>query len=222
MTARVLVAGIGNVFLGDDAFGVEVAERLQAQEVPESVRVADFGIRGVHLAYELLENYELAILVDAAPRGGTPGNLYVIEPEVGASRHASDEPPAPLMDAHSMDPGAVLSMLESLGGSDVRMLVLGCEPADVSERMGLSEPVAAAVERAIPMILELIENETDERPQRGHGPRAKDRKGGVARDPQSDQAGDRRGPGGRGDPVSTRHRPVSEDPRHVTMGALDA
>lgn len=156
MTSQVLIAGVGNIFLGDDAFGVEVVSRLAAETLPDDVRVEDFGIRGMHLAYELLEDYELAILVDAVPRGGTPGDLYVIEPEP-----TGQEPSAQgtLVDAHGMDPGSVLSMVGTLGGH-ARVLVVGCEPADASERMGLSEPVAAAVERAVPLIMHLLENET--------------------------------------------------------------
>ncbi|MGH7848434.1 MAG: hydrogenase maturation protease, partial [Candidatus Binatia bacterium] len=74
--AKILVAGIGNIFLGDDGFGVEVARELAKRKLPESVRVVDFGIRGFDLAYALLDGYDLTILVDAAPRGGLPGTLY--------------------------------------------------------------------------------------------------------------------------------------------------
>jgi hydrogenase maturation protease len=154
VSARVLVAGVGNVFLGDDGFGVEVARRLQAAELPEGVRVADFGIRGVHLAYELLDGYQTAILVDATPRGGEPGTVYVIEPErPGASGHT-------LLDAHGMEPDAVLSMLEVLGGSDAKVLIVGCEPADVRERIGLSPRVAGAVDQAVAVVRGLVDAET--------------------------------------------------------------
>jgi hydrogenase maturation protease len=155
VSARVLVAGVGNVFLGDDGFGVEVARRLRAAELPEGVRVADFGIRGVHLAYELLDGYQTAILVDATPRGGEPGTVYVIEPErpAGASEHT-------LLDAHGMEPDAVLSMLEVLGGSDAKVLIVGCEPADVQERIGLSPRVAGAVDQAVAVVRELVDKET--------------------------------------------------------------
>jgi hydrogenase maturation protease len=156
MSGRVLVAGVGNIFLGDDGFGVEVARRLAAEELPEDVRVADFGIRGVHLAYELLDGYDTAILVDATPRGGPPGTVYVIEPEPPAARDAGDPAAAPLMDAHAMEPDAVLGLLDVLGGSGVRVLVVGCEPAEVTERIGLSEPVERAVGDAILMVRELL------------------------------------------------------------------
>jgi hydrogenase maturation protease len=151
-TPRVLVAGVGNVFLGDDGFGVEVARRLAEADLPAWVQVADFGIRGVHLAFELLDGYDAAILVDATPRGGTPGTLYVLEPEAG-----SDGGDGTLVDAHGMEPGAVLALLGALGGSPGRLLVVGCEPADVRERMGLSEPVADAVDDAVRAVRDLLE-----------------------------------------------------------------
>ena len=153
MSPRVLVAGVGNVFLGDDGFGVEVArELLLNADLPPDVKVADFGIRGVHLAYELCDGYELAILVDAVPRGGEPGTLYVIEPEP-ADDDGDEVPP---LDAHGMDPGAVLSLLGVLGGHVQRLLVVGCEPATADERMGLSPPVAAAVAPAVTLVQDLI------------------------------------------------------------------
>jgi hydrogenase maturation protease len=157
VSGRVLVAGVGNIFLGDDGFGVEVARRLADEELPEGVRVADFGIRGVHLAYELLDGYDTAILVDATPRGGPPGTVYVIEPEPPAAIQAGDPAAAPLMDAHAMEPDAVLGLLDVLGGSSVRVLVVGCEPAEVTERIGLSEPVERAVDDAVQMVRELLD-----------------------------------------------------------------
>jgi hydrogenase maturation protease len=156
MSGRVLVAGVGNIFLGDDGFGVEVARRLADEELPEDVRVADFGIRGVHLAYELLDGYDTAILVDATPRGGPPGTVYVIEPEPPAAGDAGDPVAAPLMDAHAMEPDAVLGLLHVLGANSVRVLVVGCEPAEVTERIGLSEPVERAVGDAVLMVRELL------------------------------------------------------------------
>ena len=117
----VLIAGIGNVFLGDDGFGVEVARRLAERELPAGVKVADFGIRGMDLAYELQEDYDAAVLVDAVPRGGEPGTLYVIEPELEAA--------GPVLDAHAMDPVRVLGLARTLGTLPPRVLVVGCEPA---------------------------------------------------------------------------------------------
>ncbi len=175
MSARVLVAGVGNVFLGDDGFGVEVARRLLepgAERLPAWVEVADIGIAGVHLAYELLEGYDLTILVDATPRGGAPGDVYVVEPApaqvdpaapLGARGSARGLVPGsarglvPGMDAHGMEPEAVLALVGVLGGTLGKVLVVGCEPAEVTERMGLSARVAAAVDPAVGVVRELLE-----------------------------------------------------------------
>ncbi len=149
-----LVACVGNIFLGDDGFGVEVARHLAGRELPEGVRVADFGIRGVHLAYELAEkSYPTVILVDATPRGGEPGTVYLIEPDLD---RLGDPGPA---DAHGMDPQTVFALLKTLGGKPGRVLIVGCEPATTEDEIGLSEPVAAAVEEAVKLILELVERE---------------------------------------------------------------
>jgi hydrogenase maturation protease len=148
VSGRVLVAGVGNIFLGDDGFGVEVARRLADEQLPEGVEVADFGIRGVHLAYQLLDGYDLAILVDASARGGEPGSLYVIEPTPGDGDV--------LLDGHGMQPAAVLGLLQALGGPVGRVLVVGCEPAQVQERIGLSEPVGRAVGEAVRVVRELV------------------------------------------------------------------
>jgi hydrogenase maturation protease len=163
---RVLIAGVGNVFLGDDGFGVEVARRLAGEPMPESVRVADFGIRGVHLAYELLDGYRTAILVDAVPRGGEPGTVYVIEPELA---RAGARDGHGLLDAHGMEPDAVLSMLRTLGGGDVEVLIVGCEPAEVEERIGLSELVAGSVDQAVAVVRELVDKLTAGVEQREEG-----------------------------------------------------
>jgi hydrogenase maturation protease len=143
---RILVAGIGNIFLGDDGFGCSVAQRLAADPPAEEVRVVDYGIRGMHLAYDLLDGYDAVIIVDA------PGTLRVLE--VGAD----DLGPAGV-DAHAMDPATVLGSLQALGGQLPRTLVVGCIPAELEERIGLTAPVAAAVERATVTVRELLENE---------------------------------------------------------------
>jgi hydrogenase maturation protease len=148
VSGRVLVAGVGNIFLGDDGFGVEVARQLADEQLPAGVEVADFGIRGVHLAYQLLEGYDLAILVDASARGGEPGSLYVIEP----TPDGGDV----LLNGHGMQPAAVLGLLQALGGPVGRVLVVGCEPAEVGERIGLSEPVGRAVSEAVRVVRELV------------------------------------------------------------------
>jgi hydrogenase maturation protease len=156
-TGNILVAGVGNIFLGDDAFGVEVVQHLARRTLPENVRVVDFGIRSYDLTYALMEPWELVILVDAVPRGGEPGTLYTIEPQLAQS----SEPPAESgFDAHSMNPVSVLQLVHNLGGKIGPMLVVGCEPATVDAdeggQMGLSDPVQSAVDEAICMIEELI------------------------------------------------------------------
>jgi hydrogenase maturation protease len=156
--ARILIAGIGNIFLGDDAFGVEVARQLAARALPGNVQVKDFGIRGYDLAYALLDGYDLVILVDACPRGSEPGTLYVIEPELGAAT----EPGGAALDAHTMNPVSVLRLAESMGTISSRILLVGCEPADLGGEeghMGLSEPVAAAVSEAVNLVEQLIAKE---------------------------------------------------------------
>jgi len=154
MQHRILVAGVGNIFLGDDGFGVEVARRLQLKKLAEWVRVADFGIRGVHLAYELLDHpYETTVLVDATARGGKPGTVYLIEPEPDDD----DAQAASAPDAHGMNPETVLALLKTLGGTPGRIFIVGCEPACVEEGIGLSAPVAGAVEEAMRLIEEIIE-----------------------------------------------------------------
>jgi hydrogenase maturation protease len=175
MTSGMLVAGIGNIFLGDDGFGVEVVSRLAGAELPDGVRVLDYGIRGMHLAYDLASGYETAILIDAAPRGEAPGTIYVIEPDLSAGPADTDPGPedpglqpdepeadgalaaSPFFDAHGMQPDVVFTMLDQLSEQRPgRILVVGCEPATVEYGMGLSEPVAAAVDEAVRVVLGLV------------------------------------------------------------------
>ncbi|MCU1428319.1 MAG: hupD1 [Actinomycetia bacterium] len=152
MTGKVLVAGIGNIFFGDDGFGVEVAGRLATRPRSEAVRVADFGIRSVHLAYELLDGYDTLVLIDAVPMGEAPGTVAVLEPEIDVVVAGSE----PSVDAHSMDPVTVLTTLAGLGGSVDRVLVVGCQPGVMDEGIGLSQPVAEAVDRAVDAIEDLL------------------------------------------------------------------
>jgi hydrogenase maturation protease len=147
--ARVLVAGVGNIFLGDDGFGPEAARRLAAGPLPDGVRVVDYGIRGMHLAYDLLDGYDLLVVLDAAPRGGRPGDVVLLE--VGEADLGDGD-----FDAHGMEPTSVLASLGSLGGRLPRTLVVGCEPADTAEGMGLSPPVEAAVDGAVEMVTGLL------------------------------------------------------------------
>jgi hydrogenase maturation protease len=134
---------------------------MLAEPLPPGVRVADFGIRGVHLAYELLDGWDAAILVDAVEQGGEPGSLYVIEPDPADPEDGSNAQLG-LMDAHDMDPQAVLGLVQTLGGTPAKVLVVGCEPARVDARMGLSEPVALAVDGAIRLVRELVDDAIDE------------------------------------------------------------
>jgi hydrogenase maturation protease len=174
---RVLIAGIGNIFLGDDAFGVEVVRALADSSWPDEVEVKDFGIRGYDLACALGDGYDAVILVDATPRGQAPGTVYLIEPDlptqnlVGTDSTPSHSTASRLtasqravnsgedvLDGHSLDPVRALQMAQALGGVAPRGLYLvGCEPGELGPAEGgisLSEPVQAAVPQAI----ELIEN----------------------------------------------------------------
>lgn len=173
--ARVLVAGIGNVFLGDDGFGVEVVRRMAAAGLPENVDVADYGIRGVHLAYELLNGrYGVLIMVDAVPVEGEPGTLAVIEVDAAAvdgivaGLDPSDPLAPPAVDGHGMHPMAVLRLLRQLGGEVGRVLVVGCRPAAVDERMELSEPVRAVLDEAVALVTDLARDEASTEVERAH------------------------------------------------------
>ncbi|MDQ4080264.1 MAG: hydrogenase maturation protease, partial [Gemmatimonadota bacterium] len=152
---RILVAGIGNMFLGDDGFGCAVIQRLASLAVPSSVKVEDFGVKSLHLAYDLLgasPAYDLTILVDAVSRGGAPGTLYVIEPDAESALAASP-------DAHAMNVESVLSLLKHLGGTPGRVLVVGCEVASTEPHMGLSDAVAGAVDGGAELVMKLIATE---------------------------------------------------------------
>jgi hydrogenase maturation protease len=146
---NVLVAGIGNVFFGDDGFGPEVARVLLAQDPIADAKVEDFGIRGLHLAFELLNGYDRAILVDAVPRGDAPGTLYVIEPD---PRRTAGAP-----DAHRMDVENVFAFLRMLGAEAPPIALVGCEPQTIEPGMGLSPAVAGSVEVAAQLVRRLIQ-----------------------------------------------------------------
>jgi hydrogenase maturation protease len=159
----ILVAGIGNIFLGDDAFGVEVVRRLANLQLPQGVRVADFGIRGFDLAYALQDGYETTILVDACPHGEAPGTLYVIEPDLKAlddlALHASEAPQA-MMEAHTMNPLNVLRMARAMNIGLKNILLVGCEPETLGGeegQMGLSAPVEAAVDSGVKLLESIID-----------------------------------------------------------------
>jgi hydrogenase maturation protease len=164
MTARVLVAGIGNVFLGDDGFGVEVARELMRAPAPPGVAVVDVGIRALHLAYELLDPPELLLIIDAVSRGQPPGTLYLIDIDVGARANADAEADAciageMLGDAHGITVSSVLATLRALGGTPPRTRLVGCEPAFVGAAMELSPIVAASVPLALAMVREAMREE---------------------------------------------------------------
>jgi len=164
---RVLVAGIGNVFSSDDGFGVEVVQHLLRRTWPEGVSVQDVGIRGVHLAYQLLDGYDLLVLVDAVASGDPPGTLTVFEPILEPTPEASPEnaglglamrgaAAAQSLDSHGMEPAVVLSLARRLGAPLGRVVVVGCVPLTVDDGLGLSEPVAAAVPLAVAAVADLV------------------------------------------------------------------
>ncbi|MDQ6930174.1 MAG: hydrogenase maturation protease [Candidatus Eremiobacteraeota bacterium] len=148
MSARILIAGVGNIFFGDDGYGCEVISRMRDEIFPPDVRVEDYGIRGTHLAFELMSGYEGSILIDAVPKGGPPGTLYVIEPDV--------EEATGTIDAHTMDLQAVFAFMRTLEGVPPRILIVGCEPAAEREEMGLCEEVEQAVGKTIPLVHEVL------------------------------------------------------------------
>jgi hydrogenase maturation protease len=156
---RTLVAGVGNVFLGDDAFGSEVARLLASRPSQPGVVVKDFGIRGVHLVYELLDGCDLFVLIDAAPHGNPPGTVSVLEVE--PQDCVPGEGPS-LMDGHGLAPDEIFAMLTSMGGRPGRSLVVACEPADVSPGMGLSAEVQAALPHAVRAVEEILRTNSAE------------------------------------------------------------
>lgn len=155
MRGKILVACVGNIFLGDDAFGVEVAQELMRSKIPENVVVKDFGIRSYDLAYALMEQWDLVILVDAVSMGREPGTVYTIRPEAEKIAGTSVAP-----DAHTMNPASVIQMVRAFGGDVGNMLVVGCEPAgidpDENGQIGLSPQVKPAVSEAIRVIYKLV------------------------------------------------------------------
>jgi hydrogenase maturation protease len=203
MTGRILVAGVGNVFLQDDAFGVEVVRLLAERPQPPGVLIKDYGIRGVHLVYELLDGYDLFVLIDVAPRGEPPGTVTVLEVELPG-------PDAqPVIDAHSLTPDAIFGLLSSLGGRPGRSLVVACEPAEVDAGMGLSDPVQAALPHAVRAVEEILAQATSADQQTAERAAVADlirqpdeasTEGGAQDAEQADQGGSHRGgagPGGR-------------------------
>ncbi|MCV6977779.1 hydrogenase maturation protease [Mycobacterium bourgelatii] len=153
MAGRILVAGIGNIFLGDDGFGSEVVQRV---DIPPDggVRITDYGIRGMHLAYDLLDDWDALVLVDAVPSRGQPGALHIFQADFDADDAAWSSTTG--LDAHSMDPAVVFGSLRALGGTPPYTVVVGCEVGNIEEGIGLSEPVAEAVPRAVRAVEEIV------------------------------------------------------------------
>ncbi len=146
---RTLVAGVGNIFLGDDGFGPEVARRLRGHELPPGVQVEDYGIRGTHLAYDLLAGWDALVLVDTVPPRGEPGRIHVLEV-------APADVDGTAFDPHGMDPNSMLAGVRSLGGTPPPTTVVGCEPAVLDEGIGLSPEVDGAVPRAVQTVLRVV------------------------------------------------------------------
>lgn len=153
--SRVLIAGIGNIFLGDDAFGVEVIKRLGTRQLPSDVRIVDFGIRGLDLVYALQDGYETVILVDACPQGKTPGTVFVIQPDL--TEDGSQE--APIVEAHAMNPNNVIRLAKAMDAPLQRLLLVGCEPETLGGpdgHMGLSAQVEAVLDKAVDVIEKVV------------------------------------------------------------------
>jgi hydrogenase maturation protease len=154
---RILVAGIGNIFLGDDGFGCEVLKRLMGRTWPDSVRLVDFGIRGFDLAYALMDGHDVTVFVDATPRGGRPGTLYIIEPDLNELDDLDQH--AMMVETHGMNPMKVLAMVKSMGGGFKRILLVGCEPETFGPeegQIGLSDVVGGAVDEAVNVVESLV------------------------------------------------------------------
>jgi hydrogenase maturation protease len=172
--SKILVAGIGNIFLGDDAFGSEVARRLMDEELPPEVRVVDFGIRAYDLAYAVMDGYDVTILVDLTTQGGPPGTIYLIEPDLNeAGKRSGGASPdlldANLANAHSMNPARVLQMLHRFGSSPGKLYLIGCEPAILETedgQIGMSETVEKSVPQAIEWIKNLVNDLLQENPRK--------------------------------------------------------
>ena len=159
---QILIACIGNIFLGDDGFGVEVALRMAGRSLPPGVTLKDFGIRNFDLTYALLEPYDLVVLVDACARGGKPGEVYLIEPDTVEQTHPDNIPAR--MDPHGMNPMNVLRLVKSMNGPPNRILIVGCEPADLGAdegKLGLSDSVEAAIDEAVNLVEKIVSEQLE-------------------------------------------------------------
>jgi len=155
MKNPILVAGVGNLFMQDDGFGCEVVKRLDARGMPEGSVAVDYGAGGLDLAYEVMRGYAALVLVDATRQGGEPGTLYVMEPQ--EEDYAGELSDGDALNPHAMDPGTVLRFVKLVGGWPGKVVVVGCEPTELTEMgIGLSPPVEAAVDRAVEVVLEQV------------------------------------------------------------------
>ncbi|HTU97445.1 MAG TPA: hydrogenase maturation protease [Solirubrobacteraceae bacterium] len=152
----ILIAGVGNSWLRDDGFGGEVARRLSALELPAGVSVMDAGTGGLDLAYEVMRGYDALVIVDVSPQGGEPGTLYVMEPDEEAVPGAIED--GDVINPHAMDPQTVLRFVKSVGAWPGKVVVIACEPEEVSEMgWGLSTRVKHAVDRAVALVLDTVQ-----------------------------------------------------------------
>jgi hydrogenase maturation protease len=153
---QILVAGIGNAFLGDDGFGGQVAQRLEKRDLPEGVLVLDFGTGGLDLAYEVMRGYDALVLVDISRQGEPPGTIYVMEPDPADVDGGIED--GAVIDPHGMDPQTVLRFVKAVGGWPGKVVIVACEPSSVGEvNWGLSKPVEDAVDRAVGVVLEQVQ-----------------------------------------------------------------
>lgn len=156
MNPRILVAGVGNVWLKDDGFGAEVAKRLEGEQLPEGVAVFDFGSGGLDLAYEVMHGYDALVLVDVSRQGGAPGTLYIMEPDEEEIDAGIEE--GEMISPHGMDPQTVLRFVKAVGGWPGKVVIVACEPVTVEEMgIGLSDEVAGAVDRAVGVVREQVD-----------------------------------------------------------------
>ncbi len=152
---QILVAAVGNMFLGDDGFGGEVAKRLQERSLAPGVQVVDFGTGGLDLAYEVMRGYDALVLVDVSRQGGEPGTLYVMEVDEDSVEGEIED--GAVIDPHGMDPRTVLRFVKAVGGWPGKVVVVACEPAQVEELgIGLSAAVASAIEKAVEVVEEQL------------------------------------------------------------------
>lgn len=153
---RVMVAGVGNMFMSDDGFGGEVVKKMRQKNQPEGVEIRDFGTGGLKLAYDLMRGYDALILIDSSSRDEEPGTLYVIEPkEEDFNTDLEESGP---INPHDMDPVTVLRFVKSVGAWPARIVIIGCEPENVEDfEVGLSDPVLAAVDKAAELVQETIQ-----------------------------------------------------------------